>query len=182
MSTLKTNDRLYVPLIATLSVAVPALVAVLLFSKIGGEPLVGDVGFLPAMNAGINTAVTLLLLLGLYFVHKGNIDAHKKTMVTALVLSIFFLVSYVLYHQAAGDTKYNGSGFLKYTYFFILLTHILLSMATVPLALFAVYRGLSNSIAQHKKIVRWAWPIWLYVSVTGVIVYLFVHVFNPALT
>ncbi len=180
MSTLKTNDRLFVPLIATLSVVVPGLVAVLLFSKLGGEPLVGDVGFLPAMNAGINTAVTILLLLGLYFVRSGNIKAHKTTMVTALVLSIFFLVSYVLYHQSAGDTKFNGTGALKITYLVILLTHIVLSMATVPLALFAVYRGLSNSVAQHKKIVRWAWPIWLYVSVTGVIVYLFAHVFNPA--
>ena len=91
MSTLKTNDRLFVPLIATLSVVVPGLVAVLLFSKLGGEPLVGDVGFLPAMNAGINTAVTILLLLGLYFVRSGNIKAHKTTMVPEWIFFAIFV-------------------------------------------------------------------------------------------
>jgi putative membrane protein len=181
MSTLRSNDSLYVPLIAALSVVVPALVAVLLFADLGGKALVGDVSFLPAMNAGINSAVTILLLLAMYFVRKGNIAAHKTSMVTALVLSIFFLVSYVLYHYAQGDVKYGGTGGLKVLYLFILFTHIVLSVAVVPLALFSVYRGLSNSIDKHKKIVRYAWPIWLYVSVTGVIVYLFAHVFNPAL-
>lgn len=169
------------PLIATLSVVVPALVALLLFEDFGGKALVGDVSFLPAMNAGINSTVSVLLVLALVFVKKGMLKAHKNTMLVALVLSIFFLVSYVIYHGANGDVKYGGTGALKYTYWVILASHILLSMAVVPLALFAVYRGLSNSIAQHKKIVRWAWPIWLYVSVTGVIVYLFAHVWNPAL-
>jgi putative membrane protein len=181
MSTLKTNDKLIVPLIAALSVVVPALIAVLLFADLGGSRLIGDVSFLPAMNAGINSTVSILLIMALYFIRRKNIAAHKTVMVSALVLSIFFLVSYVLYHSAHGDVKYGGTGFWKGTYFFVLGTHILLSMAVVPLALFAVYRGLSNSVARHKKIVRWAWPIWLYVSITGVIVYLFAHVFNPAL-
>jgi putative membrane protein len=181
MSTLKTNDRFYVPLIATLSVVVPALIAVLLFGDLGGARMVGDVSFLPAMNAGINSTVSVLLISALVLIRRGNIRAHKTVMVTALVLSIFFLVSYVLYHSAHGDVKYGGTGAWKGIYLFILGTHILLSMAVVPLALFAVYRGLSNSVDKHKKIVRWAWPIWLYVSVTGVIVYLFAHVFNPGL-
>jgi putative membrane protein len=153
----------------------------LLFGKIKGQILVGDVSWLPMMNACINSAVSVLLVLGLVFVRRRKIAAHKTAMVLALVLSVFFLVSYVLYHAVAGDVKYGGTGFLKYTYYFILLTHILLSIAVVPLALFSVYRGLSNAIDKHKRIVRWAWPIWLYVSVTGVIVYLFAHVFNPAL-
>ncbi len=182
MSTLKSNDRLYVPLIAVLSVVVPSLIATLLFADVGGKSLVGDVSFLPAMNAGINSGVTILLLLALFFIRKGNVAAHKASMITALVLSIFFLVSYILYHAAHGDVRYGGTGFLKYTYLLILLTHIVLSAAVVPLALLSAYRGLSSSIAQHKRIVRYAWPIWLYVSVTGVIVFLFAHVFNPALT
>lgn len=181
MSTLKSNDKVYVPLIATLSVVIPALVALLLFGQVDGRSLVGDVSFLPAMNAGINSTVSLLLLLALWFIKRKNLVAHKNTMLVALVLSIFFLASYVVYHAAHGDVKYGGTGFLKGLYLLILASHILLSIAVVPLALFAVYRGLSNSVARHKKIVRWAWPIWLYVSVTGVIVYLFAHVWNPAL-
>jgi putative membrane protein len=152
-----------------------------MFGNIGGKALLGDLSFLPAMNAGINSTVTLLLLAALYWIRKGNVKAHKVAMVTALVLSIFFLVSYVLYHASNGDVKYGGTGFLKYTYLFILGTHIILSVVVVPLALFSVYRGLSMAVDKHKKIVRYAWPIWLYVSVTGVIVYLFAHVFNPAL-
>lgn len=160
---------------------VPALVAFLLFADFGGRTLVGDVSFLPAMNAGINSTVSVLLVLALVFVRKGNIQAHKTSMVLALILSTFFLVSYVVYHYANADVKYGGEGAMKVLYLIILFSHILLSIAVVPLALFAVYRGLSGQIAQHKKVVRWAWPIWLYVSVTGVIVYLFAHVFNPGI-
>jgi putative membrane protein len=182
LNTLKTNDRLWVPTIAGLSIVVPALVAFLLFGNWNGtHALVGDVSFLPLMNAIINSAVSILLVLALVFVKRGMIDLHRKTMVTALVLSIFFLVSYVLYHSANGDVKFGGEGALKVTYLIILASHIILSIAVVPLALFAVYRGLSNSVERHRKIVKWAWPIWLYVSVTGVIVYLFAHVFNPAI-
>lgn len=180
MNTLKTNDKVMVPLIAALSIIVPALVALLLFADLGGSRLLGDVSFLPKMNAFINSGVTVLLLLALYFIKRKNVAAHKASMITALVLSIFFLVSYVIYHYGAGDKKYGGDGVDKYIYLFILATHIILSVAVVPLALLSVYRGLSNSVTLHRKIAKWAWPIWLYVSVTGVIVYLFAHVFNPA--
>jgi putative membrane protein len=179
LNTIKGNDRLFVPLIAGLSVLVPALVALLLFADLGGKALVGELKFLPALNAGINSTVSVLLVAALVLVKRGKINLHRAVMLTALVLSIFFLVSYVLYHYAEGDVKYRGEGLIKGVYLFILISHILLSIAVVPLALFAVYRGLSGSIARHKKIVRWAWPIWFYVSVTGVCVYLFAHVFNP---
>jgi putative membrane protein len=179
---LRANDKLFIPLIAGLSIAVPSLVAILLFWDVNGRSLVGDVGFLPAMNAGINSTVSILLLVGLLFVRRGMLKAHRGVMIAALVLSVFFLASYVVYHAAHGDVKYGGQGVFKVVYLLILASHILLSMVVVPLALFAVYRGLTNSIQQHRRIVRWAWPIWLYVSVTGVIVYLFAHVFNPALS
>lgn len=175
------NDRLWVPLIAGLSIVVPSLVAVLLFGNLGGATVIKDVSFLPTMNAIINSTVTVLLIVALLFIKRGDIVGHKRTMITALVLSVFFLASYVLYHASHGDVKYGGTGAWKIAYYIILFSHILLSVAVVPLALFATYRGLSNSIAKHKKIVKWAWPIWLYVSVTGVIVYLFAHVYNPGL-
>lgn len=182
MSTLKQNDKIIVPVILTLSVVVPALVAFLMFSvKFDGDVMLsGVIRKLPAVNAVINTAVSILLILGLVFVRQKKFKLHKYAMVTALILSVFFLVSYVIYHGAFGDVKYGGTGVIKVIYLFILFTHIVLSVAVVPLALFAVYRGLTHQLDRHKKIVRWAWPIWLYVSVTGPIVYLMVHVFNPA--
>ena len=166
-----------------LSVVVPALVAVLMFGmRPAGELETNSmVESLPKVNAIINTTVSILLVLGLVFIRKKKIVLHKTVMVSALILSIFFLVSYVIYHGAHGDVKYGGTGFIKGIYLFILFTHIVLSIAVVPLALFAVYRGLTNQVGKHKKIVRWAWPIWLYVAVTGPIVYLMVHVYNPAL-
>ena len=102
-------------------------------------------------------------------------------MMSAFVLSCIFLVSYIVYHYGAESVPYNGTGVWRGIYLFILLTHIVLSVAIVPLALFSIYRGYTGQFARHKKITRWAWPIWLYVSVTGVIVYLMAHVYNPGI-
>ena len=181
MNTLKTNDKLFVPLIGALSIVVPAVVAILLFADLGGSALVGDVSFLPALNAGINSTVSLLLIIGLILIRQKKMQAHKRVMMSALFLSVFFLVSYILYHYAHGDVKYGGQGAIRYVYFVILITHIVLSVAVVPLALFSVYRGLAGSYERHRKIAKWTWPIWLYVSVTGVVVYLMAHPFNPGL-
>jgi len=179
VSTLKKNDRFFVLLIGALSVIVPVLVSILLFVDLGNRELFSSLDFLPTLNAVINSTVSVLLLLGLLFIKKREIVLHRISMVSAFVLSAIFLISYVLYHYGAGDVKYNGTGAIKAVYLFILITHILCSVAVVPLALFAIYRAYAAQWDLHRKIVRYTWPIWFYVSVTGVIVYLFAHVYNP---
>ena len=182
MSTLRTNDKLFVPLIGILSVVVPLAVAALLLIDQPLTEALGDVSFLPMLNAIINSTVSVLLVLGLIFIRRKNIPLHRFVMVAAFVLSSLFLVSYIIYHSQAQSIPYGGEGFLRGLYLFILLTHIVLSVAIVPLALFSIYRGITGQFEKHKKITRWAWPIWLYVSVTGVIVYLMAHVYNPGLS
>lgn len=182
MSTLRKNDKLFVPLIAVLSVAVPAIVAALIFIDKPKMPVNGFVDFLPTLNGIINSTVSVLLVLGLIFIRRKQLRLHKAVMMTAFVLSVLFLLSYVTYHYAHGDVKYGGEGALRTIYLLVLASHIILSIAVVPLALFSIYRGLSSQNEKHKRIVRWTWPIWLYVSITGVFVYLMVHVYNPGLS
>ena len=182
MSTLKSNDRLYVPLIGTLSVLVPLVVAFLIFGYKPNADIFGDVSFLPTLNAIINSTVSVLLVVGLILIKRKQIKLHRFVMLAAFVLSTLFLVSYIIYHYGAESVPYQGEGAAKVIYLIILGTHILLSMIVLPLAFFSIYRGLTSQLVKHKKITRWAWPIWLYVSVTGVIVYLMAHVYNPVST
>jgi putative membrane protein len=170
-----------VPMIGALSVIVPLLVSILLYVDLGDTSSLGDVTFLPTLNAVINSTVAILLVLGLIFIKQRMIALHRLMMVSAFALSVVFLVSYITYHYVHGDVKYGGEGALKVIYLVILISHILCSMAVVPLALFALYRAFAGQLEKHRKIVRYAWPIWFYVSVTGVIVYLFAHVYNPGL-
>ena len=168
------NDKIVNIVISVVSVLVPGLVAVLLFMpqffKMGDS----DFSFLPHFNALINTSTALALILALVFVKKGNIKAHKRSMTAGMVLSIIFLLSYVLYHSQATSTHFGGDGFIKIIYFTLLITHILLSVIVIPLVLFAFYHGLKDNVTKHKKIVKFAYPIWLYVAVSGVIVYLMI--------
>jgi putative membrane protein len=171
---LKKNDSVAYGVIATLSVVVFAVVVAL-----GKFKLVGtDIGFPPhyfaTANAVINSMVTLLLVIGLYFVKQKNYIAHKNTMMFAMVLSSLFLVSYIMHHLLTYDTHFGGEGFIKYIYYFILLTHIPLAAIVLPFILLSTYRGLTSDFAKHKKIVRYTFPIWLYVSITGVLVYIFI--------
>jgi putative membrane protein len=170
-----------VPMIGALSVIVPLLVSILLYVDLGDTSSLSDVTFLPTLNAVINSTVAILLVLGLIFIKQRMIALHRLMMVSAFALSVVFLVSYITYHYVHGDVKYGGEGALKVIYLVILISHILCSMAVVPLALFALYRAFAGQLEKHRKIVRYAWPIWFYVSVTGVIVYLFAHVYNPGL-
>jgi putative membrane protein len=156
VSTPKKNDRFFVLLIGSLSVLVPVLVSVLLFVDLGDRDQFGRMDFLPTLNAIINSTVSVLLVLGLVFIKKRELALHRISMLTAFGLSALFLVSYVLYHYAEGDVKYNGTGAIKAVYLVILITHILCSIAVVPLALFAIFRAFRAEWDKHRKIVRYA--------------------------
>lgn len=130
-----------------------------------------DKTIFPAINAGLNSMVSLLLLLALYFIKNKNIQRHKACTLTATGLSALFLLNYVLYHNIAPSTKYGGEGIVKVVYLFILLTHVVLAAGIFPFILMTLYRALTNQIEKHRKIAKWTWYVWFYVSVTGVVVY-----------
>jgi putative membrane protein len=173
--TLPQSNRFYVWLIGILSVVVPLLVAFLMF---GGNQLTRieglDVSFLPHLNAILNTATFSLLVLGFIAVRQKQVAYHRMFMMSAFILSAIFLLSYVVYHSNAVSTKFGGEGIIRYAYFFILITHIILAAIVLPLVLFSFQKGLQMKIEQHRKLVRWTFPIWLYVTTSGVIVYLMI--------
>lgn len=138
------------------------------------EVLPAWVQFLPTLNACINAVCTVLLLVSFYFIKKKNIRMHKRLNVTAFILSCLFLVSYLIFHSAGHETKFGGTGTIRYLYFFILITHIILAAIVLPLVLFSFYRGMKMQVEKHRKLVRWSFPIWLYVTITGVLVYLMI--------
>lgn len=184
---LQKNDKKAKSLILVFSVVVFLAVAAL-----GGIHLKLDLGFDPHVfataNAVINSMVTILLIAGFVVVRKGNYLLHKKIMITAMVLSVLFLISYIAHHLLAGDTKFgdidhNGIvtdeekaavGSLRLVYYVILITHIPLAAIILPFILFTAYRALIAEFPAHKKLARITWPIWLYVAITGVLVYLMI--------
>jgi putative membrane protein len=170
-NTFKNNDYKYLILIAVLSVAIPLVVAFLMFMPQTGKLGDTDVTFLPKLHALLNSLTAVALVFGYSFIKKRNIRFHRFSMVTAFVLSAFFLISYVTYHYQAAPTSYGGVGAIRSVYYFILITHIILAAVIVPLVLLSVYYGISNQLVRHRRISRWTLPIWLYVAVTGVIVY-----------
>ena len=137
------------------------------------------VSVLPVVNAVLNATAATLLLIGHRFIKKGNRKAHRKTMISVVVVSGLFLVSYLTYHSIHGSQPFQGTGWARILYFTILVSHSILAAATVPLALITLVRGLRERFDSHKKIARWTYPIWLYVSVTGVIIYLMLYQLFP---
>lgn len=135
--------------------------------------------FLPKLNALINGTCSLLLITSLYFIKKGNVQMHKKLNITTFALSSLFLISYVLFHWMAPETKFPADNPLRTIYLIILISHIILAAGVLPLILLSFYRGLQNQVSLHKKVVRFAYPIWLYVTITGVVVYLMISPFYP---
>ena len=131
------------------------------------------VGALPAANASFNSMSALCLILGYINIRRGNRVTHMRFMLTATVFSALFLTSYIIYHFFHGDTKFPGQGWIRPVYFFILISHIGLSMVALPLILTTLWYGLRSQFQFHRRIARWTFPIWLYVSVTGVMVYFF---------
>ena len=134
---------------------------------------------LPLLNALLNTTSAILLTIGYRFIRKGNIAAHRNCQVAAFVTSLLFLTSYLTYHYYHGDTKFLGQGIVRPFYFVILISHVVLAIVIVPLVLITLMRAARGDFLRHRKIARWTLPLWLYVSVTGVIVYLMLYHLYP---
>jgi uncharacterized membrane protein YozB (DUF420 family) len=138
------------------------------------------VPFLPHLNAILNTTSALLLLAGFRFIRLGRIQAHRNCQITAVVTSTLFLISYLTYHYYHGATRFAGQGLVRPVYFTILITHTILAVVIVPLIIVTLYRAARGDFIRHRRIARWTLPLWLYVSVTGVIVYLMLYQIYPA--
>ncbi len=130
---------------------------------------------LPALNATLNATSAVLLTTGWLFIKSGRIAAHRRCMISAFVTSSLFLISYVVYHAQSGSKPFPGTGFARYVYFSILIPHVTLAAAVVPLAIITLRRGLRRDDDRHRRLARWTLPIWLFVSVTGVIVYVMLY-------
>ena len=130
---------------------------------------------LPALNAVLNSVATVLLVAGYRNIRRRNINAHRLCMVAAFIVSALFLVSYLTYHAQVGSVPFQRQGWIRPVYFTILITHIMLAATILPLALVTIYRAWKGRFEQHRRIARWTLPLWLYVSVTGVVIYLMLY-------
>ena len=153
------------------SIVVPVLVAFLFTVRI---PNVEPLSFLPPIYASINGLTAIFLIIALWAIKNKKIMLHQGLMKISIGLSLVFLVMYVAYHMTSESTPYGGEGFMRYIYFFILITHIILSIGVIPMVLITYVRAISKQFANHKKIARYTFPIWLYIAITGVIVYLMI--------
>lgn len=134
---------------------------------------------LAPLNAILNSLAAILLIAGFAFIRRRRVRAHRACMLAALAVSTLFLTSYVIYHYEVGDVHFQGHGWIRTIYFAILISHITLAAVIVPLVLITATRALRGNFAKHRKIARWTWPIWMYVSVTGVVVYLMCYQLYP---
>jgi putative membrane protein len=160
----------YKNLIIVLSIAIPVVVAILFRVQIDGY----DFSFLPPIYATINGVTALLLIAAVVAIKQGKRNVHEGLMKVAIGCSAAFLVMYVLYHMTSAPTPFGGTGAIRYVYYFILISHIILSIGVVPFVLFTFSRALAGNFERHKALAKFTFPIWLYVAVTGVIVYLMI--------
>ena len=160
----------YRKLIVAISIIIPLVVAVLFKVKIPGY----DFSFLPPIYASINGLTALLLTIAFFLIKRGNKKLHELLMKTCIGLSAAFLVMYVLYHMTSESTPYGGEGTIRYVYYFILITHIFLSVAVIPMVLFTFSHALHGDFKRHRALAKYTFPVWLYVAVTGVVVYLMI--------
>lgn len=178
MGTHKTDDRIVYAVIYTISAAVIAYLLWLVYFNDSATVAYGFAKRLPALNAFLNTATATLLILGYMAIKRGNRRRHVRLMVSALITSALFITSYIISHHYHGDTKFLAHGIVRPIYFFILISHIALSVIQVPLILITLYRAYKGDYIRHKKVAKVTFPIWLYVSVTGVLIFVFLKVFN----
>ena len=173
MTTIKDQSK-FKNLIIAVSIAIPVVVVVLFNIKL---PNVAPLNFLPPIYATINGITAILLIGALVAIKNQNRQIHQTLMQLALLCSVLFLGMYVAYHMTSDSTPYGGEGLVRYLYFFILTTHILLSIAVIPIVLFSYLRAWTGDFERHKKLARITFPIWLYVAITGVVVYLMIAPF-----
>ncbi|HQK38850.1 MAG TPA: DUF420 domain-containing protein [Flavobacterium alvei] len=171
----KSIEQKFSTFIILVSILIPVAVAVLLSVRlkdfgINVEPL----HFLPPIYAAINGLTAIVLVAGVWAIKNGNRQLHQRLMTTAIALSVVFLVMYIAYHLTTDSTKFGGEGLVRPIYFFILISHIVLSIAVIPLVMITYVRALAEKFDIHKKIAKITFPIWLYVAVTGVVVYLMI--------
>lgn len=164
------SDRSFWVFNAVVSTAAVGFLGWLLLVREGGG-VNADLSFMPSVNAALNATSATLLLLGFGAIRSGRREIHKRLMVAAFAASAVFLIGYVLYHYAHGDTLYQGEGAIRIVYFTILITHVLLSIVMLPMILTTFYLATRERFTTHKRLARWTLPIWLYVSVTGVVIY-----------
>jgi putative membrane protein len=186
------KEKSYTLPIITISIAIPMAVAFLILGLKTKVNLGFNTSNLPLFHAILNSTTAILLLASLYFIKNGRIEAHKLANLTAVVLSSIFLISYVIYHSSNpsvkyGDLNHDGilsedeklkAGNLRYVYYFILSSHIILSGIIIPFVLFTMQRAFQDRFEDHKKLARFTWPMWFYVAVTGVIVYVMISPYN----
>lgn len=175
------NDRVIVPIIVVLSIVVPILVASLFLLPESWKIQFGNANFrsLPFFHAILNGCTAILLAVAFGMIKTKKVALHRLSNILAFSLSAIFLISYVISHTSNPDSHFGGEGWVRPVYFFILISHIVLSIPVLPLAMLSIYRGLNNQISAHKKLVKWTFPIWMYVAVTGVLVYIFMAPYYP---
>ena len=169
----KENEKIkkYTPWVWILSIAIPVVVAILFLIKI---PNVEPLTFLPPVYAFINAITAIFLTIAYIAIKRKKIILHERLMKISIGLSVIFLVMYVAYHMTSDPTPYGGEGIIRSVYYFILISHVILSIGIIPLVLVTYVRAISKLFADHKKIARYTFPIWMYIAVTGVIVYLMI--------
>ncbi|WP_299005503.1 DUF420 domain-containing protein [uncultured Tenacibaculum sp.] len=166
-----TEEKKYKKFITIVSIVIPIAVAALFGIKI---PNVEPLSFLPPIYASINGFTAVLLVASVVAIKKGKRKLHEQLNTTAIICSALFLVMYVAYHMTSNSTPFGGEGTIRYVYFFILITHILLSIVIIPFVLITFMRARLGNFPEHKKIAKITFPLWLYVAVTGVVVYLMI--------
>ena len=167
-----TEQKKYNNLIIAVSIIIPVAVALLFGIRL---PNVEPLSFLPPIYASINGLTALILIVSLIAIKNKKVELHKELNKIAILLSLLFLVMYVAYHMTSDPTKYEGN--YPILYYFILVTHIILSIGVIPLVLFTFVRGIQNDITRHRKIAKITFPVWLYVAITGVVVYFMISPF-----
>lgn len=175
----RNNDNNVFAIIILVSVAVLSFLIWLIYFKPGANPEGGTwINSLPVLNAFLNTLTSIFLVTGFAFIKQNNIEWHKRAMFAATGTSALFLLGYISYHHFHGDTKFIATGTIRVIYFSILISHIILSAVQVPLILSTLYLALTKKFVKHKKVARITFPIWLYVSVTGVMIFVILRWFN----